>query len=150
MHVELVVPKRGNAGGISLLACMHVRKSEENFTTCHGLLMLFAAAPVMAAPATKTLFTAKVRFAPGNIKPGEEWVTMDGIYYVKGQVSEGNVTGDILGTLLIVCHATLDLNMHACSPKIMLENLFRIEYIFWIKSLLYPFHKLYVCFVSHF
>ena len=112
--------------------------------------MLFAAAPVMAAPATKTLFTAKVRFALGNIKPGEEWVTMDGIYYVKGQVSEGNVTGDILGTLLVVRHATLDLNMHACSLKIMLENLFRIEYIFWIKSLLYAFHNVYLCFVFHF
>ena len=93
-----------------------------------ALLVLFAVAPVMAAPATKTPFTADVSFVLGNVYAGEEWITMDGIYHVKGQVSQGPVTltpvtGDILvGTMLIVRHATLDLNTGdgSCHGKIVI------------------------------
>ena len=93
-----------------------------------ALLLLFAVAPVMAAPATKTPFTADVSFVLGNVYAGEEWITMDGIYHVKGQVSQGPVTltpvtGDILvGTMLIVRHATLDLNTGdgSCHGKIVI------------------------------
>ncbi len=75
-----------------------------------ALLMLFAVAPVMAAPATKTLFTAEARFVPGNISQGEVWITKDGIRHVKGAISEAPVTGDISGTMWLVSVETIDLN----------------------------------------
>ena len=87
-----------------------------------ALLVLFAVAPVMAAPATKTPFTAEASFVPGNVDLGEEWITEDLIYHVKGQVGEGPVTGDIIGWLTIVRHATLDLNTGdgSCHGKIVI------------------------------
>ncbi|MFB0567835.1 MAG: hypothetical protein ACETVM_04560 [Candidatus Bathyarchaeia archaeon] len=75
-----------------------------------ALLMLFAAAPVIAAPATKTLFATEARFVPGNISQGEVWITKDGIRHVKGAISEASVTGDILGTMWLVSAETIDLN----------------------------------------
>jgi len=88
-----------------------------------ALIVLFALAPVMAAPAIKTLFTAEASFVPGNIDPGKEWITKDGIYHVKGQVGTGLVTGDISGWLTIVRHATLDLNTGegSCHGKIVID-----------------------------
>ena len=75
-----------------------------------ALLVLFAVAPVIAAPATKTPFTAETSFIPGNISPGEVWITKDGIRHVKGAISEAPVTGDISGTMWLVSAETIDLN----------------------------------------
>jgi len=73
-----------------------------------ALLVLFVVAPVMAAPATKTPFTATITL---TFLPTEnEWITEDGIYHVKEQVAKGAVTGDVSGDMLLVRHMTLDLN----------------------------------------
>jgi len=87
-----------------------------------ALLVLCVVAPVMAAPATKTPFTAEASFVPGNVYPGEEWITEDLIYHVKRQVGEGPVTGDIEGWSTIVRHATLDLKTGegSCHGKIVI------------------------------
>ena len=55
-----------------------------------ALLMLFAVTPVMAAPATKTPFTAEASYVFGNISPGIEWGA-GGIYHVKGAISSDGV-----------------------------------------------------------
>jgi len=52
-----------------------------------ALLVLFVVAPVMAAPAAKTPYTADVILA--IISPGEEWETEGGILHVKGLIAEG-------------------------------------------------------------
>jgi hypothetical protein len=69
-----------------------------------ALLVLFAVTPVMAAPATKTPFTAEASFVFGNISPGIEW-EQGGIYHVQGVISSGTfatISGtDISGTLMI-------------------------------------------------
>lgn len=74
------------------------------------LLVLFAVAPVMAAPATKTLFTAEASFIPGSISTGRGWITEDGIQHVKGAISEGTVTGGMSGTFWIMSDEVVDLN----------------------------------------
>jgi len=74
------------------------------------LLVLFVVTPVMAAPATKTLFTAEASFVPGSISTGKGWITKDGIQHVKGAISEGNITGDISGTMWLMSDETVDLN----------------------------------------
>lgn len=75
-----------------------------------ALLVLFAVTPAVAAPATKTLFTAEASFIPGSISPGKGWVTKGGIQHIKGATSEGTVTGDISGTMLLVSDETMNLN----------------------------------------
>jgi len=75
-----------------------------------ALLVLFAVAPAIATPATKTLFTAEASFVPGNISQGEVWITQDGIRHVKGAISKAPVTGDISGTMWLVSAETIDLN----------------------------------------
>jgi len=73
-----------------------------------ALLVLFVVAPVMAAPATKTPFTAAITL---TFLPTEnQWITEDGIYHVKEQVAEGTVTGDVSGEMQLVRHMILDLN----------------------------------------
>lgn len=80
-----------------------------------ALLVLFVVTPVMAAPATKIPFTAEASFGFGNVSPGEEWETEDGIYHLKGAVSEGTTDihsayGDISGALMIRHDLALDTN----------------------------------------
>ena len=77
--------------------------------------VLCAAAPVMAAPAAKIPFTAEAGFGFGNVSPGTQWITADGIYHFKGAVSTGNVSihsalGDMVGTMRMVHDLALDLN----------------------------------------
>jgi len=74
------------------------------------LLVLFAVAPVMAAPATKTPFTAEAHFITGNVDPGETRTTKGNIVQIRNSTSTGTVTGDISGTLLFVQDQTLDMN----------------------------------------
>lgn len=79
------------------------------------LLLLFAVAQVVAEPATKILFTGSVSFGFGNVSPGEEWITNDGVYHVKGAVSQGeaevhSALGTMIGTMIIVHDLALDLN----------------------------------------
>ena len=75
-----------------------------------ALLVLFAVAPVMAAPATKTPFTTHVTFITGNVSPREMWTTQGNILQIKESTSAGNVSGDISGTVLLTMDETLDLN----------------------------------------
>jgi hypothetical protein len=77
--------------------------------------VLLTATPVMAAPATKIPFTAEAGIGFGNVSPGTEWITPDGIYHFKGAVSTGNVSihsalGDMVGTMRMVHDLALDLN----------------------------------------
>ena len=91
-----------------------------------ALLVLFAVAPVMAAPATKTPFTAEASFLFGNVSPGTEWTTDDGIYHLKGAVSSGSFTAisgpDISGTLMIGHSLVIDTNtgLGDCHGKFVL------------------------------
>jgi hypothetical protein len=75
-----------------------------------AFLTLFAVAPIMAAPVTKTPFTAEATFITGNVSPGKMWTTKDNILQVRESISAGNVTGDITGTVLLVEGETLDMN----------------------------------------
>ena len=80
-----------------------------------ALLVLFAVTTVMAAPATKIPFTGWGTFVFGNVSPGEEWTTGDGVYHVKGVVSQGDAyvyspLGVMEGTMIVVHDLTLDLN----------------------------------------
>ena len=80
-----------------------------------ALLVLFAVTPVMAEPATKIPFTGWGTFVFGNVSPGEEWTTEDGVYHVKGVVSQGDATvysplGVMEGTMIMVHSLALDLN----------------------------------------
>lgn len=77
-----------------------------------ALLVLFAVAPVMAAPATQTPFTAHATFITGNISPGEMWARTKerNIVQIRGSTSTGNVAGDISGTVLLVADETFDMN----------------------------------------
>jgi hypothetical protein len=52
------------------------------------LLVLFAVAPVMAAPATKMPYTADVSLVLNP--PGKNWTTKGGILQVRGLIAEGN------------------------------------------------------------
>lgn len=76
------------------------------------LLVLFAVAPVMAAPATKTPFTAHATFIAGNISPGTMWArtTELKIIQIRGITSTGNITGDISGSVLLVADETFDMS----------------------------------------
>ena len=51
------------------------------------LLVLFAVAPVMAAPATKMPYAANVNLVITSW--GEQWITAGGILHVKGLIAEG-------------------------------------------------------------
>lgn len=75
-----------------------------------ALLVLFAIAPAIAAPATKTPFTAHVTFITGNVSPGKMWTTKGNILQVRESISSGNVTGDIVGTVMLTMGQTLDMN----------------------------------------
>ena len=78
------------------------------------LLVLFIATPVIAAPATKTPFTAEASLVLGNISQGKQWITEDGISHVKGAISEGTLTStsgpDISGTIRMTTTESVDLN----------------------------------------
>lgn len=70
------------------------------------LLVLSIVTPVMAAGATKIPFTAEASFIFGNVCPGKEWITKNGIYILMGAISQGTtdvhcVLGDMSGTLQI-------------------------------------------------
>jgi len=91
------------------------------------LLVLFVVTPVMAAPATKTTFTSEASFGFGNVSPGEDWTTEDGIYHLKGAVSEGTTDihsayGDMSGTLVIRHSLVIDTNtgLGACHGKFVI------------------------------
>lgn len=73
-----------------------------------ALLVLLVVVPVMAAPATKTLFTAESTMTFAT--PGKAWTTKHGIYHVRDQEATGTVTGDIEGDIFLVRHMILDLN----------------------------------------
>jgi hypothetical protein len=75
-----------------------------------ALLILFAAAPAMAAPVTKTPVSSHVVFITGNVSPGEMRTTEGNILQVRDSISAGNVTGDISGTVQFEMGQTLDLN----------------------------------------
>ncbi len=80
-----------------------------------ALLVLFVVPPVMAAPATKIPFTAEAGIGFGNVSPGTEWITADGIYHFKEAISTGNVSihlgsMDMVGTMRMVHSLALDLN----------------------------------------
>jgi hypothetical protein len=80
-----------------------------------ALLVLFAVTTVMAEPATKIPFTAYATLYFGNVSPGKVWITDDGVYHVKGAVSQGNVTldsilGEMEGILIMVHDLTIDQN----------------------------------------
>ena len=92
-----------------------------------ALLVLFAVTSVMAAPATKIPFTGEASFGFGNVSPGEDWTTEDGIYHLKGAVSEGTTDihsayGDISGALMVRHDLVLDTNtgLGACHGKIVI------------------------------
>ncbi len=80
-----------------------------------ALLVLFAVTPVMAEPATKIPFTGWATIGFGNVSPGEEWTTEDGVYHVKGVVSQGDATvysplGIMEATMIMVHDLAIDLN----------------------------------------
>lgn len=91
-----------------------------------ALLVLFAVTPVMAAPATKTPFTAEASLVFGNISPGIEWQTADGIYHIKGAISSGIVTSisgpDISGTVRAVTSLAINTTsgLGECHNKVVL------------------------------
>ena len=91
-----------------------------------ALLVLFAVTPVMAAPATKTPFTAEASIVGGNISPGIEWTTDDGIYHIKGAISSGTFTTisgpDISGTVRLVTSLYIDTTtgLGECHNKIVM------------------------------
>jgi hypothetical protein len=92
-----------------------------------ALLVLFAVTSMMAEPATKISFTGSASFRFGNVSPGEEWTTNDGVYHVKGAVSQGDVLvqsvlGDMAGTMIMVHDLTLDLNagLGDCHGKVVI------------------------------
>jgi hypothetical protein len=64
----------------------------------------------MAAPATKTPFTAEAAFITGNVSPGTMRTTEGDILQIMGSTSTGTVTGDITGTILLVMGETVDMN----------------------------------------
>jgi len=72
------------------------------------LALFFTATPMVAAPATKTTFAAEMTLK--IVYPGRVWTTRDGIRQVKGAVAEGNIIGDLTGSLRLTEDSTLDLN----------------------------------------
>lgn len=77
-----------------------------------AVLVLSIVTPVVAAPATKTPFTAGASLAPTS--PGKQWITEDGIEQIKGAIFEGTLTSisgpDISGTVWMKMDETVDLN----------------------------------------
>lgn len=78
-----------------------------------SLLVLCVIAPVKAAPATKTPFTAKATYWPTGVV-SRLWITEDGILHMKGGEYEGYITGisdpDMSGPFWYVQDLVLDLN----------------------------------------
>ena len=92
-----------------------------------ALLVLFAVTPVMAEPATKISFTGSASVGFGNVSPGKEWITNDGVYHVKGAVSQGeaevhSVLGTMAGIIIMVHDLALDLNsgLGDCHGKVVI------------------------------
>lgn len=86
-----------------------MRKVKKVLISVMALLVVFAVVPVMAAPATKTPFAA-ASFVPRSVSLGKGWITEGGIQQVKGAISEGDVTGDISGSMWIASYETVNLN----------------------------------------
>ncbi len=73
-----------------------------------ALALLLVAAPIALASVTKIPFTAQTILLP--VSQGKSWTTPGDIQQAKGVVAEGNITGDITGTVRIVEDETLSLN----------------------------------------
>ncbi len=76
------------------------------------LLVMFTMTRVIAAPSTKTPYTAEMSFVPTS--PGKQWITEDGISHIKGGIFEGTITSisgpDISGAIWMRVDETVDLN----------------------------------------
>ena len=79
------------------------------------LLVLFAVAPVMAAPATKTAYTADVILT--IIDPGETWTTEGGILHVKGLIAQGSFDSADLGIVDATMWKKLDYSLNTITGK---------------------------------
>jgi hypothetical protein len=62
----------------------------------------------MAAPVTRTSIEA-VASVDAPISPGKSWITKGGISHIKGEVSEGTLSGDISGDILMIGDETFNL-----------------------------------------
>ena len=80
-----------------------------------ALLVLFAVAPVMAAPATKMPYTATVKL---NITdPGESWTTKGGILQVRGLTAEGFFNSTELDIVNAIMWKKLDYTLNTITGK---------------------------------
>ncbi len=79
------------------------------------LIVLFAIAPAVAAPAAKTPYTANVIL---NItSPGEGWTTEGDILHVKGLIAEGTFNSSDLGIVDATMWKKLDYTLNTITGK---------------------------------
>ena len=80
-----------------------------------ALVVLFTVTPAMAAPATKTPYTATVFL---NITdPGESWTTENGILQVRGLLAEGTFNSPDLGIADANMWKTIDYTLNTNTGK---------------------------------
>lgn len=102
-----------------------------------ALALLFMTTPSASAFAAKTPFTAQAILMP--VSQGNAWITLGDIQQAKGVVAEGNITGDITGTVRITEDETLNLNtgqgvMHGQFTITTTEGMFRGSFAGAVKS----------------
>jgi len=79
------------------------------------LLVLFAVAPVMAAPAVKMSYTANVSLVVTD--PGESWTTRGGILQVRGLIAIGTFNSADLDIVDATMWKTLDYTLNTNTGK---------------------------------